>query len=81
MIYIIKQEGLYQNNSNLVSICNCKMGYKELHREAKSVCCVKLNFGTVLVTLFLLLLAITKFHWRLGQNPLVRLFKQSQSAV
>ena len=29
MIYIIKQEGLYQNNvnSSLVSTCNCKMAY------------------------------------------------------
>ena len=29
MIYIIKQEGLYQNkvNSSLVFTCNCKMGY------------------------------------------------------
>ena len=29
MIYIINQEGLYQNkvNSSLVSICNCKMVY------------------------------------------------------
>ena len=29
MIYIIKQEGLFQNkvNSNLVSTCNCKMNY------------------------------------------------------
>ena len=28
MIYIKKQEGLYQNqvNSSLVSTCNCKMG-------------------------------------------------------
>ena len=29
MIYITKQEGLYQNkvNSSLVSTCNCKMDY------------------------------------------------------
>ena len=29
MIYIIKQDGLFQNkvNSSLVSNCNCKMGY------------------------------------------------------
>ena len=29
MIYIIKQEGLYQNkvNSSLVSTCNCNMAY------------------------------------------------------
>ena len=29
MMYIIKQEGFYQNkvNSSLVSTCNCKMGY------------------------------------------------------
>ena len=29
MIYIIKQEEVYQNkvNSSLVSTCNCKMGY------------------------------------------------------
>ena len=29
MIYITKQEGLYQNNDNssLVSTCNCKMDY------------------------------------------------------
>ena len=29
MIYIIKQEGLFQNkiNSNLFSTCNCKMNY------------------------------------------------------
>ena len=29
MIYIIKQEGLYQNkvNSSLVFTCNCKMGF------------------------------------------------------
>ena len=32
MIYIIKQEGLYQNkvNSSLVFTCNCKMGYWSL---------------------------------------------------
>ena len=31
MIYIIKQEGLYQYkvSSSLVSTCNCKMGYSE----------------------------------------------------
>ena len=31
MIYIIKQEGMYQNkvNSGLVFTCNCKMGYCE----------------------------------------------------
>ena len=30
MIYIQKQEGLYQNkvNSSLVSTCNCKMDYE-----------------------------------------------------
>ena len=29
MIYIMKQEGLYQNkvNSSLVFTCSCKMGY------------------------------------------------------
>ena len=44
MIYIIKQEGLYQNkvNSSLVFTCNCKMGYwvnlpswNEIYRESK----------------------------------------------
>ena len=32
MIYIKKEEGLYQNkvNSSLVSNCNCKMGYLTL---------------------------------------------------
>ena len=32
MIYIIKEEGLYQNkdNSSLVSNCNCKIGYLNL---------------------------------------------------
>ena len=32
MIYIIKQEGLYQNkvNSSLVFTCNCKMGYSDM---------------------------------------------------
>ena len=34
MIYIIKQEGLYQNkvNSSLVSTCNCKMDYSHALR-------------------------------------------------
>ena len=37
MIYIIKQEGLYQNkvNSSLVSTCNCKMDYSGAHNENK----------------------------------------------
>ena len=31
MMYIKKQEGLYQNkvNSSLISTCNCKMGYEQ----------------------------------------------------
>ena len=35
MIYIIKQEGLYQNkvNSSLVFTCNCKMGYLNFRSE------------------------------------------------
>ena len=37
MIYIIKQEGLYQNkvNSSIVSTCNCKMGYSSDDTKAK----------------------------------------------
>ena len=35
MIYVIKQEGLYQNkvNSSLVSTFNCKMGYWNTNME------------------------------------------------
>ena len=44
MIYITKQEGLYQNkvNSSLVSTCNCKMDYGNVILIAGT----KLKFGT-----------------------------------
>ena len=37
MIYIIKQERLYQNkvNSSIISTCNCKMGYSSDEMKAK----------------------------------------------
>ena len=39
MIYIIKQEGLYQNkvNSSLVSNCHCKMGYCAIGCDLRSI--------------------------------------------
>ena len=47
MIYITKQEGLYQNkvNSSLVSTCNCKMDYGNVILIAGT----KLKFGTKLM--------------------------------
>ena len=43
MIYITKQEGLYQNkvNSSFVFTCNCKMGYwhkLEMCTDGKILC-------------------------------------------
>ena len=39
MIYIIKQEGLYQNkvNSSLVFTCNFKMGYSKSTKHDVSI--------------------------------------------
>ena len=55
MIYIIKQEGLYQNkvNSSLVITCNCKMGYFRFSRVNGLVTTqhLFLIFGTFLALL------------------------------
>ena len=39
MIYIKKQEGLYQNkvNSGLISTCNCKIGYSKSTKHDVSI--------------------------------------------
>ena len=53
MIYIIKQEGLYQNkvNSSLVSTFNCKMGYCTSAQDHLLAMSLILNFGELRLNL------------------------------
>ena len=75
MIYIIKQKALYQNNSSLVSICNCKKAIKSCIGMLK-LCvvsnCILGLFWWRYFFFYWLLQSFTgdwvKIHWSVSSN-------------
>ena len=75
MIYIIKQKAFYQNNSSLVSICNCKKAIKSCIGMLSCVLCPIAFwdcFGDAISSFYWLLQSFTgdwvKIHWSVSSN-------------